>query len=58
MATYAFECMKCGEHFEVNMPMHEHDDPQRRHPACPKCGKRDTQQLITTFASKPASVSF
>jgi putative FmdB family regulatory protein len=58
MATYAFECSTCGERFEVNMPMHEHDDPARQHPACPKCGKPDTQQRITTFVSKPASISF
>lgn len=58
MATYAFECKDCGEHFEVNMAMHEHDDLQRQHPDCPKCGKNGTQQLITTFVSKPASVSF
>jgi len=58
MATYAFECKDCGEHFEVNMAMHEHDDREHQRPACPKCGKRETHQLITTFTSKPASTSF
>lgn len=58
MALYEFECKDCGTHFEVNMPMHEHDVPEHQHPACPKCGKQQTRQLITTFSSKPASPSF
>jgi putative FmdB family regulatory protein len=55
MATYAFECRACGERFEVNKPMSEHDHLRQEPPSCPKCGKNDTRQLVTTFSSKPAS---
>jgi putative FmdB family regulatory protein len=58
MATYVFDCKDCGESFEVNMPMHDHDDPNKRRPPCPKCGSQKTQQVVSTFSSKPASASF
>lgn len=55
MAMYEFECKACGERFQVNVPMTQHDRLKEQPPACPKCGKRQTHQLVTTFACKTPS---
>lgn len=52
MAVYEFECRSCGERFEVNVPMTEHDKLKASPPACPKCGKKRTQQLVSMFSCK------
>lgn len=43
MATYDFRCEKCGELFEIQMPMDERNNP----PACEKCGGR----LVRSWSS-------
>ncbi len=55
MAVYEFECRTCGERFQVTVPMAEHQHLKEQPPACPKCGKRQTAQRITTFACKTPS---
>ena len=44
MSVYEFECNACGKHFEVSVPISEHDRLKKRPPACPKCGKTRVQQ--------------
>jgi len=55
MASYEFECQACHEHFQVNVPMSEHDGLKAHPPVCPKCASNDTRQLVSMFSSKPAS---
>ena len=46
MAVYEFECKACGKHFEVTVPISEHDRLKKRPPKCRKCGTK--QVLIRT----------
>ena len=55
MAVYEFECQSCGERFEVRMGISEHDRTKDQPPACPKCGKRETRQLVSSFNCKAPS---
>ena len=52
MAIYEFECQACGKHFEVRMPISEHDKTRQSPPACPECGKSSTRQVVAEFACK------
>jgi putative FmdB family regulatory protein len=55
VAVYEFECRSCGDRFEVNVPITEHDQLKSHPPACPKCGKKRTQQLASMFSCKTPS---
>ena|ERR1700736_4133716 len=55
MAVYEFECQACGERFEVTMGISEHDRIKDQPPACPKCGKREARQLVSSFNCKAPS---
>jgi putative FmdB family regulatory protein len=55
MAVYEFECAACGERFEVQRPMSQHDHLKEQAPTCPKCGKTDTRQLVSVFNCKSPS---
>ena len=55
MAVYEFECQSCGKRFEISVAITEHDRLKNRPPACPKCGKRKTRQLASTFSCKAPS---
>lgn len=55
MATYEFECQACHERFELNMAMSEHDRLREAPAACPKCGSRESRQLISAFTCKTPS---
>jgi putative FmdB family regulatory protein len=55
MAVYEFECQSCSKRFEISMAITEHDRLKNRPPACPKCGKRKTEQLASTFSCKAPS---
>jgi putative FmdB family regulatory protein len=55
MAVYEFECADCGERFEVNRSMAEHDQLKEQPPACPKCGQARTRQLVSLFGCKTPS---
>lgn len=47
MARYEFRCEDCGESFEVERSMSEHE--REGPPACPECGSGDTRQLMSGF---------
>jgi putative FmdB family regulatory protein len=55
MAIYEFECRACGERFEVAMAIADHDRLKQEPAACPKCGKRETEQVVSAFYTKPPS---
>ena len=55
MAVYEFECTECGERFDVNVNMKEHDRIKERPPTCPKCGANQTHQLVSQFGCKTPS---
>jgi putative FmdB family regulatory protein len=55
MAVYEFECTACGKHIEVSVPISEHERLKKQPPKCPKCGKSQVQQLISSFSTKPPS---
>ncbi len=55
MAVYEFECQTCGERFEKTMSMMDHESLKNRPPACPKCGKKKTRQLVSSFSCKAPS---
>ncbi len=55
MAVYEFECQACNERFEITMPISEHDKLKEQPPACPKCGKLETRQLVSSFSCKAPS---
>jgi putative FmdB family regulatory protein len=49
------ECKACGKHFEVSVPIIEHDRLKKRPPKCPKCGKSRVLQLVSSFSTKAPS---
>jgi putative FmdB family regulatory protein len=55
MASYEFECHACGERFQVNVAMSEHEGLTAHPPICPKCGNHDTRQLVSLFTCKTPS---
>lgn len=55
MASYEFECHACGERFQVNVAMSEHESLKAHPPICPKCGSHDTRQLVSLFSCKTPS---
>jgi putative FmdB family regulatory protein len=55
MAVYEFECLGCGERFELSVPMSQHDKLKSDPPACPKCSGKETQQLVSMFSCKTPS---
>jgi putative FmdB family regulatory protein len=55
MAIYEFDCATCGERFEVNRPMSEHDRLKQTPPSCPKCGAADTHERVPLVSTKTPS---
>jgi putative FmdB family regulatory protein len=49
MPIYEFRCTRCRRHFSHSMPISEHG---RKRPACPKCGSRSVQSVLSTFFAK------
>jgi len=47
--------MACGRHFEVSVPISEHDRLKNQPPECPKYVKSQAQQLVSSFSTKAPS---
>jgi len=45
MPIYAYQCVACGEHFEVLTSRSK----RQKHPACEKCGGRHTECVMSSF---------
>jgi putative FmdB family regulatory protein len=55
MAIYEFECVACGERFEVTRAMSQHEELKQHTPACPKCGKAETREVAPLVGYKTPS---
>ncbi len=53
MPLYEYECKKCGKQFEKVVSISEADKKQ----ACPHCGGKDTEKLLSVFATKSSASS-
>ncbi|MGH7754094.1 MAG: FmdB family zinc ribbon protein [Gemmatimonadales bacterium] len=49
MPTYEFRCTKCQSLFNARMSVSEHG---RELPACPRCGSRAVEQVLSAFYAK------
>ena len=47
MPIYEYECIYCGEQFELRRSMSDNDTDVK----CPKCGATDTRRVFSTFAT-------
>ncbi|UCC66700.1 MAG: zinc ribbon domain-containing protein [Deltaproteobacteria bacterium] len=54
MPTYDFRCRKCKEDVSLILSLKEYEDKEY---ACPKCGEKKLQQLITHFMTKTSRKS-
>ncbi len=54
MPTYSFECRKCRKKFHEVLSFSEYAAGKRK---CPKCGSRDTRQVLETFFAKTSRKS-
>ena len=52
MPVYEYACKKCQKAFTVVLSLREHEQGPV---ACPACGARDVQQLISQFIAKTVS---
>ncbi len=46
MPTYEYQCMACKKQFALVQTIAEHD---KGNVACPKCKKKKSRQLISSF---------
>lgn len=47
MARYEYRCEDCGESFEIQERISEHEADAS--PECPACGSQETEQVMTPF---------
>jgi len=51
MPIYEYECISCGEKFELRHSMSDSSTDVK----CPKCGASDTRRVFSTFATASSS---
>jgi putative FmdB family regulatory protein len=49
MPIYEFRCERCRKQFSHSMPISQHG---RKRPACPKCGSREVEPILSAFFAK------
>jgi putative FmdB family regulatory protein len=49
MPIYEYECLKCGQRFELRRHITDSDSDVR----CPKCGTEKPQRVISAFMMGP-----
>ena len=54
MPTYEYRCTQCGEQFERQENVKEHEAHQVR---CPKCGSEQVNQVLSAFYAKAGKKS-
>jgi len=52
MPIYEYECIKCGQKFELRRSMADSDKDTQ----CPRCGAEDSQRVFSVFATAGFSV--
>jgi putative FmdB family regulatory protein len=50
MPIYEYECMNCGERFELRRGMTDEDDEI----GCPKCGTKKPRRIFSVFGTSPS----
>ena len=53
MPIYEYECLKCGERFEMRRSMSDSDQDVK----CPECGTEDTRRVFSSFATTSGASS-
>lgn len=53
MPIYEYECMKCGQKFELRRSRADSD----RDTQCPRCGAGDSKRVFSVFATGSSSVA-
>ena len=53
MPLYEYQCARCGNEFEMLVPMSAADTQIE----CPTCGSEETRKLLSTFAVRGGSTS-
>ncbi len=48
MPLYEYKCKSCQNEFEALVSISKADKNQK----CPKCGKEDTEKLVSAFSTK------
>ncbi len=46
MPLYEYVCKDCDQHFSKVLTLHEYEEDKI---TCPKCGSKNTEQLVTAF---------
>ncbi len=54
MPLYDYKCLKCGKECLLALTLKEHEAATG---ACPSCGSRELEQLITSFIARTSSKS-
>ena len=54
MPLYDYKCLKCGKECLLALTLKEHE---RGEAACPSCGSKELEQLITSFIARTSSKS-
>jgi putative FmdB family regulatory protein len=49
MPLYEFHCRRCQRDFEIRQSLNEHE---AHRPACPYCGGRDIEPLLSPFFAR------
>ncbi len=52
MPIHEFKCSSCGHKFSILEPLSESKDVKE----CPKCGSKETNRLMSTFAALRAYI--
>ncbi|HEY79244.1 MAG TPA: zinc ribbon domain-containing protein [Dehalococcoidia bacterium] len=47
MPIYEYECLECGERFELRRSMSDSDQEVK----CPRCGAENGRRVFSTFAT-------
>ena len=53
MPIYEYECLNCGDHFELLRSMSDND----RDIKCPECGAEKVSRVFSTFATTSSGSS-
>ena len=51
MPIYEYECIKCGERFELRRSIADSDSEVK----CPKCGAEEPRRVFSVFATGSSS---
>jgi len=54
MPTYEYRCSDCRHKFALVLSLSEHD---KKKISCPKCGKKNVKQQISSFLTKTSRKS-